>query len=81
MRAYGYEDVPDEHLDDEPRLLHLREATLLCNLEDLRRIHAFVSGVLAKAEEPGGTWHEHRLDEEAIRGPDDEPTFIIWFEE
>ena len=87
MRTYGYEVRPDDSLerndDDDERLLRLREATLFCTENDLRRVHRFISEVLAEADEKGlfklDGWHEHFRD----RDPEwtkDEGDLIIAFD-
>jgi hypothetical protein len=58
MRAYGYKR-DDEH-SEEP--IDLREITLLCNAEDLRRLHAFLEKVLVERAVADAEWHEHLRD-------------------
>jgi hypothetical protein len=85
MRAYGYDKDEWEasaDRDETPRLLTLREATLSCNAEDLRRIHRFISDVLAEAT--AKEWfglegrHEHFRDRDPA-WTDDESDLIIVF--
>ena len=87
MRTYGYEIRPDDWLerddDGDERLIRLREATLHCTEKDLRRVHRFISEVLAEAEGKGWfeleNWHQHFRD----RDPEwtkDEGDLIISFD-
>jgi hypothetical protein len=89
MRVYGYEVRPDDWLerddddDDERGPLQLREATLFCTENDLRRVHRFISEVLTEADEKRlfelEDWHEHFRD----RDPEwtkDEGDLIIAFD-
>ncbi len=78
MQAYGYE-VGDAYArgdEQEEGPLHLREVTLSCTVEDLRRVQRFVTEVLAKHPAMGPLDHEHFRD----RDPDwtdEESDFII----
>ena len=68
MRAFGYEDNEDVDIDEDPRLIPLREVGLSCSLEDLRRIHRFIVGDVVSEWEAGGLiepWHEHFRDRNA----------------
>jgi hypothetical protein len=85
MRAYGYDRDEWEASADRnetPPLRTLREADLTCNAEDLRRIHRFITDVLADATEKGwfelGSWHEHVRDRDSD-WTDDESDLVIVF--
>jgi hypothetical protein len=84
MRAYGHEvSHGDQDEDHVPQPLELREATLSCNAEDLRRLHRFISAVLADAEAGGWLedeqlWHEHFRDRDP-EWTEEESDFIISF--
>lgn len=62
MRAFGYRQGDDE--SEEP--LELREVTLMCSGEDLRRLYNFIEKVLVSRSVDGsidnGDWHEHFRD-------------------
>ncbi len=62
MRAFGYEKRNKE--SQEP--VELREVTLMCSGEDLRRLYSFIEKVLVSRSVDGsidkGDWHEHFRD-------------------
>lgn len=62
MRAFGYR-ADDE---DSEELVSLKEVTLQCNADDLRRLANFLQQVLKEREAMGALqgedWHEHLRD-------------------
>ncbi len=76
MQAYGY--AVDDWDSEMP--MRLREATLTCSIEDLRRIRKFISDVLVEREAAGMVdGHEHFRDRDAAWS-DDESDLVIVFQ-
>jgi len=78
MRAFGYR-TDDE---DAEQPIELREVTLLCNADDLRRLRAFIDGVLTERTAMGALsgeeWHEHLRDKDK-QWTKDESDVILYF--
>jgi hypothetical protein len=82
VRAFGYEvDQPADD-DEEARLLNLREATLSCSFEDMRRVAQFVNEVVAMIDsddvKPLPGWHMHFRDLDADWTEDEADLILAW---
>jgi hypothetical protein len=87
MRAYGYEvwgadvDLDDPNLEDPP-LLSLRETTLLCSFDDIRRVARFMNEIVAKIDSGYFTGelegHVHFQDEDASWTEEESDLIVYW---
>ncbi len=79
MRAFGYARGDDE--SEEP--IELREVTMLCSIDDLRRLQAFLEKVITERSADDsldkGPWHDHFRDRDE-RWTKEEADFIIYVE-
>jgi hypothetical protein len=78
MRAYGY--VRGDEDAEAP--IELREVSLLCSVEDLRRLRAFISAVIDERSADGSIdkepWHDHLRDRDQA-WTEDEADIILCF--
>ena len=82
MRAYGYEaDRPTDD-DEQAQPLRLREVTLGCSFDDIRRVARFVNEVLAVIDsgdvEPRPGWHMHFRDRDANWTKEEADLILAW---
>jgi hypothetical protein len=79
MRAFGY--TKGENESEEP--IELREVSMLCSIDDLRRLQAFLEKVITERSADNsldkGPWHDHFRDRDE-RWTDDEADFMICVE-
>jgi hypothetical protein len=83
MRARGREPTkPDDDLDNPPPPLSLREVTLVCSFEDIRRIARFANEVVAMIDsddvKPLPGWHMHFRDLDANWTEDEADLILHW---
>jgi hypothetical protein len=82
VRAFGYEADPSADDSEDVRLLNLREATLSCSFDDMRRIARFVNEVVAMIDsgdvEPRPGWHMHFQDLDADWTEDEADFILAW---
>jgi hypothetical protein len=82
MRAYGYEAWQPEDGPDNPTLLELREVTLLCSFEEIRRVARFVNDIVAKIDSGHFTGklegHVHFQDEDGNWTTEDADFIVAW---
>lgn len=83
VRAYGKEPWEPRDDDDEgPPPIALREVSLVCSFEDMRRVARFVNKVVAMIDsddvEPMPGWHMHFRDLDADWTEDEDDLIVHW---
>ena len=83
MQAYGREPwEPEDLADEEPPPLSLREVTLACSFEDIRRIARFLEDVVTLIDSGHYTGklhgHVHFQDEDAGWTKEESDLILEW---
>jgi hypothetical protein len=83
VRASGREPwEPEDDDDKEPPALSLREVTLVCSFEDMRRVARFVNEVVAMIDsddvKPLPGWHMHFQFLDADWTKDEADFILAW---
>ncbi len=80
MRAFGYK-LGDE---DSEVPIELKQVSLLCSVDDLHRLRAFIQTVIEERSADGSidkhAWHDHLRDRD-IQWTEDEADVILCFGE
>ncbi len=83
MRAFGFEArKSDDDLDEDPPSLSLREVTLACSFEDIRRVARFMNEVVATVDSGVVTGklqgHVHFRDTDARWTEEESDLIVAW---